>query len=110
MNRVTAPVDDIHRLWTPHAFSHPSTFDMLAIDPMLRNEVHADLLRFLPRRSQNTACSKEDDAGGRGTGGRGTGLGSGMGGAEPVARGRGDEFWGERILIIGHKTDNTIDG
>jgi hypothetical protein len=68
-----APIDDFHRLWTSHAFSHLSTFDTLAIDPMLCDEVRVDLLRFLPRRSQNTARSKEDDAGGR----------------APVAEGRG---------------------
>jgi hypothetical protein len=79
-DHVTAPDDDFHRLWTPHAFSHPSTFNTLAIDPALHNEVCADLLCFLPQRSQNAMRSKEDGAGGRGTGGRGTGLGGGMGG------------------------------
>jgi mitochondrial chaperone BCS1 len=68
-----APGDDFHRLWTPHAFSHPSTFDTLTIDSALRDEVRADLLRFLPWRSQNVTHSKEDDAGGWGTGGWGTG-------------------------------------
>jgi mitochondrial chaperone BCS1 len=49
-NRATAPGDDSHRLWTKHAFSHPSTFDTLAVEPALRDEVRADLLRFAARR------------------------------------------------------------
>lgn len=49
-NRATGPGDDHHRLWTSHAFSHPSTFDTLALDPALRDEVRADLLRFAARR------------------------------------------------------------
>jgi mitochondrial chaperone BCS1 len=51
MDRVTAPNDDFHRLWTSHTFSHPSTFDTLAIDPALRDDVRVDLLCFLPWRS-----------------------------------------------------------
>jgi hypothetical protein len=91
-DHVTAPNDDFHRLWTPHAVSHPSTFNTLAIDPTLHNEVRADLLRFLPQRSQNAMRSKEDGAGGRGTGGRGTGLGGGMGGGRANGQGWGDGF------------------
>ncbi|XP_066370525.1 AAA-ATPase At3g50940-like [Miscanthus floridulus] len=50
-NRATGPGDlDHHRLWTSHAFSHPSTFDTLALDPALREEIRADLLRFAARR------------------------------------------------------------
>ncbi|CAD6343417.1 unnamed protein product [Miscanthus lutarioriparius] len=50
-NRATGPGDlDHHRLWTSHAFSHPSTFDTLALDPALREEICADLLRFAARR------------------------------------------------------------
>jgi len=49
-NRATGPGDDHHRLWTSHAFSHPSTFDTLALDPTLREEIRADLLRFAARR------------------------------------------------------------
>ncbi|XP_062178482.1 AAA-ATPase At3g28580-like [Phragmites australis] len=49
-NRATGPGDDHHRLWTSHAFSHPSTFDTLAVDPDLREEIRADLLRFAARR------------------------------------------------------------
>ncbi|RLN20069.1 hypothetical protein C2845_PM02G03050 [Panicum miliaceum] len=36
-NRATGPDDDNHRLWTSHAFAHPSTFDTLAAHPALRN-------------------------------------------------------------------------
>ncbi|KAL6603238.1 hypothetical protein ACP70R_043599 [Stipagrostis hirtigluma subsp. patula] len=49
-NRATAPGEDHHRLWTSHTFSHPSTFDTLAVDPALREEIRADLLRFAARR------------------------------------------------------------
>uniref|UniRef100_A0ACD6A7S2 Uncharacterized protein n=1 Tax=Avena sativa TaxID=4498 RepID=A0ACD6A7S2_AVESA len=49
-NRAAAPGEDHHRLWTSHAFSHPSTFDTLAVDPALREEIRADLLRFASRR------------------------------------------------------------
>lgn len=49
-NRATGPGDDHHRLWTSHAFSHPSNFDTLAVDPALREEIRADLLRFAARR------------------------------------------------------------
>ncbi|CAN6200636.1 unnamed protein product [Urochloa humidicola] len=50
-NRATGPGDDHHsRLWTSHAFAHPSTFDTLAVDPALREEIRGDLLRFAARR------------------------------------------------------------
>lgn len=49
-NRAGGPGDDHHRLWTSHTFSHPSTFDTLAIDPALREDIRADLLRFASRR------------------------------------------------------------
>ncbi|XP_047072940.1 AAA-ATPase At3g28580-like [Lolium rigidum] len=42
--------EEYQRLWTSHAFSHPSTFDTLAVDPALREEIRADLLRFASRR------------------------------------------------------------
>ncbi|KAM0920100.1 hypothetical protein ACQ4PT_007750 [Festuca glaucescens] len=41
--------EEYQRLWTSHAFSHPSTFDTLAVDPALREEIRADLLRFASR-------------------------------------------------------------
>ncbi|KAF0894556.1 hypothetical protein E2562_001858 [Oryza meyeriana var. granulata] len=43
-------MDDHQILWKAHAFSHPSTFDTLAIDPALRDAIRADLLRFVRRR------------------------------------------------------------
>ncbi|KAL5200745.1 hypothetical protein ABZP36_021948 [Zizania latifolia] len=49
-NRAAAPGDDHHRLWTSHTFSHPSTFDTLAVDPALREDIRTDLLRFVARR------------------------------------------------------------
>ncbi|CAL5041071.1 unnamed protein product [Urochloa decumbens] len=49
-NRATGPGEDHHRLWTSHAFAHPSTFDTLAVDPALREEIRGDLLRFASRR------------------------------------------------------------
>lgn len=39
-----------HRnLWSPVPFSHPSTFDTLAVDPVLRDDIRGDLLRFVDR-------------------------------------------------------------
>ncbi|KAF7110552.1 hypothetical protein CFC21_110641 [Triticum aestivum] len=42
--------DFVHDTYIPHTFSHPSTFDTLAVDPALREEIRADLLRFAARR------------------------------------------------------------
>ncbi|KAG6530743.1 AAA-ATPase At3g28510-like [Zingiber officinale] len=42
--------DDRRNLWSPVPFSHPSTFDTLAIDPALRDDIRRDLLRFVDRR------------------------------------------------------------
>ncbi|XP_042403050.1 AAA-ATPase At3g50940-like [Zingiber officinale] len=42
--------DDRRNLWSPVPFSHPSTFDTLAIDPALRDDIRRDLLRFVGRR------------------------------------------------------------
>ncbi|XP_073011076.1 AAA-ATPase At3g50940-like [Typha latifolia] len=49
-NRAAYPGDDHHRLWSSHTFNHPSTFDTIAIDPALREDIRADLLRFSGRR------------------------------------------------------------
>ncbi|OAY71717.1 putative mitochondrial chaperone bcs1 [Ananas comosus] len=49
-NRAAYPGDDHHRLWSSHAFSHPSTFDTLAIDPVLKEEIRADLSSFIASR------------------------------------------------------------
>uniref|UniRef100_A0A0E0ADT5 AAA+ ATPase domain-containing protein n=1 Tax=Oryza glumipatula TaxID=40148 RepID=A0A0E0ADT5_9ORYZ len=43
-------MDDHQMLWKAHKFSHPSTFDSLAIDPALRDDIRADLLRFVRSR------------------------------------------------------------
>nr|XP_010929304.1 AAA-ATPase At3g50940 [Elaeis guineensis] len=45
-----APGDDLHRLWSSVPFSHPSTFDTLALDPALKDDLRSDLLRFAARR------------------------------------------------------------
>ncbi|CAN6193173.1 unnamed protein product [Urochloa humidicola] len=42
--------DDHQMLWSAHAFSHPSTFDTLAMEPALRDGIRDDLLRFVRRR------------------------------------------------------------
>lgn len=49
-NRPSYPGDDSHRLWSSHTFSHPSNFDTLALDPVLRDEIRDDLLRFIGRK------------------------------------------------------------
>ncbi|KAG6530742.1 AAA-ATPase At3g50940-like [Zingiber officinale] len=50
-NRANIIYGDDHRnLWSPVPFSHPSTFDTLAIDPALRDNIRGDLLRFVDRR------------------------------------------------------------
>lgn len=46
-NRSVVFGDDHRNPWSPAPFSHPSTFDTLAIDPVLRD----DLLRFVSRRN-----------------------------------------------------------
>ncbi|KAG1364478.1 AAA-ATPase [Cocos nucifera] len=45
-----APGDDLHRLWSSVPFSHPFTFDTLALDPELKDDLRSDLLRFAARR------------------------------------------------------------
>ncbi|KAG6528516.1 AAA-ATPase At3g28510-like [Zingiber officinale] len=49
-NRAEIFGDDHRSLWSPVPFSHPSTFDTLAIDPALRDDIRQDLLRFVARR------------------------------------------------------------
>ncbi|KAG1331921.1 AAA-ATPase [Cocos nucifera] len=41
--------DDHHRLWSSVPFAHRSTFDTVAIDPALKDDLHDDLLRFAAR-------------------------------------------------------------
>ncbi|CAL9106762.1 unnamed protein product [Musa acuminata var. zebrina] len=50
-NRSVVFGDDHRNPWSPAPFSHPSTFDTLAIDPVLRDEIRDDLLRFVSRRN-----------------------------------------------------------
>ncbi|XP_078166077.1 AAA-ATPase At3g50940-like [Carex rostrata] len=49
-NRSSNPGYDPHQIWTCRSFSHPSNFDTLALDPTLREEICADLLRFVNRK------------------------------------------------------------
>ncbi|XP_010919724.2 AAA-ATPase At3g50940 [Elaeis guineensis] len=49
-NCPAAQGDDHHRLWSSVPFAHPATFDTLAIDPALRDDIRSDLLRFVGRR------------------------------------------------------------
>ncbi|KAL5977852.1 hypothetical protein ACLOJK_036875, partial [Asimina triloba] len=42
--------EDNGRLWSSVPFSHPSTFDTVAIDPALRRDIQADLLKFVARK------------------------------------------------------------
>ncbi|XP_058113658.1 AAA-ATPase At3g50940-like [Magnolia sinica] len=43
-------VDDHGRFWSSVPFSHPSTFDTVAIDPVLKEEIKSDLLNFVNRQ------------------------------------------------------------
>ncbi|XP_008799441.1 AAA-ATPase At3g50940-like [Phoenix dactylifera] len=45
-----APGEDLYRLWSSVPFAHPSTFDTLAIEPALKDDLRSDLLRFADRR------------------------------------------------------------
>ncbi|KAF8658863.1 hypothetical protein HU200_059359 [Digitaria exilis] len=45
-----APMDEHQMMWSSHPFTHPSTFDTLAMDPALRDAIRSDLLRFVRRR------------------------------------------------------------
>ncbi|PIA40886.1 hypothetical protein AQUCO_02400149v1 [Aquilegia coerulea] len=38
------------RIWSSIPFSHPSTFDTLAIDPVLKEDIKQDLMRFVRRK------------------------------------------------------------
>ncbi|KAG6524685.1 hypothetical protein ZIOFF_014620 [Zingiber officinale] len=49
-NRVEIYGDGHRSLWSSVPFSHPSTFDTLAIEPTLYNDVRQDLFRFVARR------------------------------------------------------------
>ncbi|KAK1317898.1 hypothetical protein QJS10_CPA05g02383 [Acorus calamus] len=42
--------EDDGRLWSAVPFNHPSTFDAIAIDPSLKEDIKADLTKFVNRR------------------------------------------------------------
>ncbi|KAF6142372.1 hypothetical protein GIB67_023397 [Kingdonia uniflora] len=42
--------DHLGRYWLPIPFSHPSTFESLAINPVLKSEIQEDLKRFMDRK------------------------------------------------------------
>ncbi|KAF5175897.1 Aaa-atpase [Thalictrum thalictroides] len=42
--------DEEGRIWSSIPFSHPSTFDTLAIDPFLKEDIKQDLMKFVRRR------------------------------------------------------------
>ncbi|XP_043722816.1 AAA-ATPase At3g50940-like [Telopea speciosissima] len=42
--------DEDGRLWSSVPFAHPSTFDTVAIDPVLKQEIKDDLIKFVNRR------------------------------------------------------------
>ncbi|KAG9450690.1 hypothetical protein H6P81_010655 [Aristolochia fimbriata] len=42
--------DDNGRLWSSVPFNHPSNFDTVAIDPRLKEEIKADLIKFTSRK------------------------------------------------------------
>ncbi|CAL9136174.1 unnamed protein product, partial [Musa textilis] len=42
--------NDDYRFWCSAPFAHPSNLDTLAIDPTLRDDIRADLLRFVGRQ------------------------------------------------------------
>ncbi|MQL82264.1 hypothetical protein Taro_014737 [Colocasia esculenta] len=49
-NRSAAEDGGCGRHWSSVPFNHPSTFDTLAIDPALKDEIQADLRKFVSRR------------------------------------------------------------
>ncbi|CAA6671119.1 unnamed protein product [Spirodela intermedia] len=49
-NRSAAEDGGSGRHWSSVPFHHPSTFDTLAIDPQLKEEIQGDLRRFINRR------------------------------------------------------------
>ncbi|XP_042516465.1 AAA-ATPase At3g50940-like [Macadamia integrifolia] len=42
--------DEEARLWSSVPFAHPSTFDTVAIDPVLKQEIKDDLIKFVNRK------------------------------------------------------------
>ncbi|OVA13026.1 AAA+ ATPase domain [Macleaya cordata] len=46
------------RLWSSVPFTHPSTFDTVAMDPFLKNEIKDDLMKFVNRRDFYTRVGR----------------------------------------------------
>ncbi|RZC71154.1 hypothetical protein C5167_034358 [Papaver somniferum] len=51
-------VDDHGRLWSSVPFNHPSTFDTIAISPVLKAEIKGDLEKFISRRDYYTRVGR----------------------------------------------------
>ncbi|KAF8400259.1 hypothetical protein HHK36_013556 [Tetracentron sinense] len=49
---------DDYMLWTFVPFSHPSTFDTLAMDPVLKQEIKEDLIKFKNRKEFYTRVGR----------------------------------------------------
>ncbi|OVA13025.1 AAA+ ATPase domain [Macleaya cordata] len=50
--------DENGRLWSSVPFTHPSTFDTVAIDPILKKEIKDDLMKFVNRRDFYTRVGR----------------------------------------------------
>ncbi|XP_068643516.1 AAA-ATPase At3g28510-like [Aristolochia californica] len=50
--------EDNGRLWSSVPFTHPSTFDTVAIDPVLKDEIKADLVKFTGRKDFYTRVGR----------------------------------------------------
>ncbi|OAY83870.1 putative mitochondrial chaperone bcs1 [Ananas comosus] len=59
-NRAVHPGDDQSHcwLWSSQPFEHPSTFDTIALDPVLKDDIRADLLQFVARRDYYTRVGR----------------------------------------------------
>ncbi|KAJ4816133.1 P-loop containing nucleoside triphosphate hydrolases superfamily protein [Rhynchospora pubera] len=58
-NRSNFLGDDGHRnSWSSRTFSHPSNFDTIALDPILKEEIRTDLLRFVSRKDHYTRVGR----------------------------------------------------
>ncbi|KAI3957282.1 hypothetical protein MKW92_002128 [Papaver armeniacum] len=50
--------DENGRLWSSVPFTHPSTFDTVAIDPVLKKEIKDDLIKFVNRKEFYTRVGR----------------------------------------------------
>ncbi|MCL7026465.1 hypothetical protein MKW94_029370 [Papaver nudicaule] len=57
-NLFTNRSDDHGRLWTSVPFNHPSTFDTIAINPVLKEEIKVDLEKFVSRKDYYTRVGR----------------------------------------------------